>query len=511
MVYRIKELVRGALSGELTPRVLKSNYLERAVNLVEKTIKDGQISLVQGPPGTGKTTVFEISIDDLFDSISSDFIVLYEAPTNKLVADMLKRVVLMYKKRDKINDISEEIRVYGSQFDYTDYGKMADKVDRNVKLILTTDYQRPYFTTNKPLCQLVDEASKTPLHQPYIPFTGKIIQAIGRSELHCMSVIGDPKQAITLGHHYREEGENLLILNSFIKGYLMMMGVNIFGEVDETELARKHLSGKVYEFLEITHRMPHPTEVAISEAYYGGWLRSATTVNERLKNIWDKSIASRLSVINGKFQKAVQIVEDAITTSRGIIYVKINQDYPYGEEENAFLFEPSRAEAGIYLATCLSAITHMKCAVLTTYTDQWQQMKLMSQKDIVPMVKSAVPEIEDLVYFGTVDKQLGSEEEIIVCILGKEASTKDNPTRYFKEPELLNVQLSRHRRLLCIVGNLVKLRNTARKLDSDLATTKFREIAEVSETLLKQAGFDIYKREARRARTGDVCVFSEWS
>jgi superfamily I DNA and/or RNA helicase len=508
MVYVIRDLIS---SAALSTRSLKSEYLEAAVNLVKNSIKDGGISLIQGPPGTGKTTVFELAINDLFDMISSEeYLLLYEAPTNKLVADMLQRVAAIYSKKGKISALTQEVRVYGSQFDYRGYEEMASKVDPTVKIILSTDYQRPYFATAKQLCLLIDEASKTPLHQPFIPFTGKIIEMVGRPEMYCISVVGDPKQAITLGHHYRDEGENLLILNSLIKGHLKRKGVEVSESEDLTESARRCLSGDVFEFLSFTHRMPHPTEVAVSKAYYGGWLHSTTTVKERLKNAWDRTTASRLSVINEKFNKAVKIAEEAITTSRGIIYVKIDQDYPYGEEENAFLFEPKRAEAGIYLATCLSSITYMKSAVLTTYTDQWQQMKLMFQRDLVPHVKSIVPEIKELVSFGTVDRQLGSEEEIVVCVLGKERCKKDNLTRYFNEPELLNVQLTRHRRLLCIVGNLLKLRNTARKLNSELKTLKFGEVAEVSEALMEQAGFEIRKRTAQRIRTGDVCVFSEW-
>jgi DNA polymerase III delta prime subunit len=508
VIYKISDIIRYASTEALTREPLKSEYLEAAVELVKKSIIEGRISLVQGPPGTGKTTVFELSINELFDSISSDYLLLYVAPTNKLVADMMKRIAKLYCKSGKIGDITEEVRIYGSLFEYNGYEKMRDKVDRNVKMILSTDYQRPYFASNKQICLLVDEASKTPLHQPFISMTGKIIRTVGRSELHCLSVIGDPKQAITLGPEYRDEGERLLILNNLIRGHLREIGKE--PSDDPTEDARRYLRGSVYEFLETTYRMPRPTEAAISEAYYGGMLRAAYTVQERLKDAWDQRIASKLSAKKEKLKKAVQISEEAITTSRGISYIKVDSEYPYSEEENAVLFEERRAEAGIYLAACLSSITRMKCAVLTTYTDQWQQMKLMFQKNIVPIVRDAVPNIQDLVSFGTVDKHLGSEEEIVVCILGKESSTLEKPTRYFQEPELLNVQLSRHRRLMCIVGNLLSLRNTARKLDSESRTHRFNEIARAAEILMDQAGFELRGRTARRVRTGDACVYSEW-
>jgi hypothetical protein len=504
MTYRIEELINRAES-----RALSTEYLKPAVDLVKDSINAGKISLVQGPPGTGKTTVFEQSIGSLFDTLSTDLVLFYIAPTNKLVADMMQRVVALYANKGKKDDMDAELRLYGSHFDYAGHQKMADKVDNDVKIILSTDYQRPFFTSNKNVCLLIDEASKTPLHQPFITMTGKIIRNIGRSELHCISVIGDPKQAIALDPSYRSEGSNLLILNNFIKGHLDIRGVSSSNQ-DLTDLARTHLRGSVYEFLGITYRMPSPTERAISQAYYGGSLRAAETVDRRLRGMWNSNIASKLQPIDEKFKKVVQVSEEAITTSRGMIYVKIDREYPY-EEEGAFLFEEQRAEAGIYLATCLSSITGMRSTILTTYTDQWQQMKLRFQKDIVHRVKPVAPNIHELVSFGTVQSHLGSEDEIVVCILGKSASKEDTKTIYFQEPELLNVQLTRHRKILCIVGNLNKLRNTARRLNSKLRVQSFTEISKASEIIMEQAGLEIHGQISKKHREGDQCVYTEWS
>jgi len=62
---------------------------------------------------------------------------------------------------------------------------------------------------------------------------------------------------------------------------------------------------------------------------------------------------------------------------------------------------------------------------------------------------------------------LGGEDDIIISLLGKEWSARANydegETIYFREPENLNVQLSRHRLMLIVIGNLQKLRNSAAK------------------------------------------------
>jgi len=60
---------------------------------------------------------------------------------------------------------------------------------------------------------------------------------------------------------------------------------------------------------------------------------------------------------------------------------------------------------------------------------------------------------------------LGGEDDIVISMLGKEwiSGTNDDEevTIYFREPENLNVQLSRHKLMLIVIGNLQTLRNSA--------------------------------------------------
>jgi hypothetical protein len=55
----------------------------------------------------------------------------------------------------------------------------------------------------------------------------------------------------------------------------------------------------------------------------------------------------------------------------------------------------------------------------------------------------------------TVQSMIGGERDFIVTALGKEYAADqlgERPTLYAREPELLNVQLSRHKALLIAVG-----------------------------------------------------------
>ena len=55
------------------------------------------LSLVQGPPGTGKTTLFESAVNVAIDKSADGRLLVYMAPTNRLVAEMLEKVAFVYK------------------------------------------------------------------------------------------------------------------------------------------------------------------------------------------------------------------------------------------------------------------------------------------------------------------------------------------------------------------------------------------------------------------------------
>jgi len=64
--------------------------------------------------------------------------------------------------------------------------------------------------------------------------------------------------------------------------------------------------------------------------------------------------------------------------------------------------------------------------------------------------------LEEWVQFSTVHSFLGGEADFVIAVLGREYY---NPSRqfltiYFEEPELLNVQMSRHRLMLTVIGSV---------------------------------------------------------
>ena len=55
----------------------------------------------------------------------------------------------------------------------------------------------------------------------------------------------------------------------------------------------------------------------------------------------------------------------------------------------------------------------------------------------------------------TARSALGSEADIVVAVLGKEYRGREQAeTIYFQAPDLVNVQFSRHKRLLAVTGNI---------------------------------------------------------
>ena len=164
------------------------------------------VALVQGPPGTGETTVFESVVNASVDGMGGGVTMVYMAPTNRLVREMLEKVAYVYKVLGKARgDLANEVRVYGSQFYFgPTYGKMNLAPDNQVNLIHTTEYQRIFAPRERASSYhlLIDEASKSPLHAPFIALADSLLTYRGEA-LASINVIGDPQQAIMLNEEYR--------------------------------------------------------------------------------------------------------------------------------------------------------------------------------------------------------------------------------------------------------------------------------------------------------------------
>ena len=345
------------------------------------------LSLVQGPPGTGKTTLFESAVNVAIDKSADGSLLVYMAPTNRLVAEMLEKVAFVYKSLGKSKaDITKEVRIYGSQFNFGEYKAMNLQPERQVRLVITTEYQR-VFGIDADFHLMIDEASKSPLHTPFISLTDALLQRHGDT-LGSISVVGDPQQAITLDDEFRDaRGRNFLIMNAFLRG---LLDDSVREQVNRNEIsllkASRDTLGKYFAFLEMSRRLPHPSEVPISKGYYDGMLKSKFTSKEVLQGIWDPEVASRLAKINEEMRFVVGKLEEGITTGIPTFYVKVAGGFNF-DDDDGMLFDSMRGHAGVLFATCLAAITNCNTAVLTAYTDQWTQMKIDYSENYASILK----------------------------------------------------------------------------------------------------------------------------
>lgn len=481
MIFRIGTMIDEIFTRNISINRSFSGNAKSALGLIDSKIADGGIGIVQGPPGTGKTTIYEEVIRDrlINNPLDKNEILLYITPTNQLAYDMIEKMTKVFRANGlNRSDIKRYIRLYGSKFDYGQYTQLNRSIDNDVRLVITTEYQR-VFSRDRNHHLLIDEASKSPLHRPFLPLTDNLTDSITGNIIASISVIGDPKQAIALNEQYREEGSRLLIMNILLRGLLKMH--NEFKEdVDITKLARDSsiIHGKYYEFLDTTMRLPEPSEKPISMGYYDGKLKSGRP-SSVLNSLYDSNIARQLEADLDKFKDIVKVIEKALTTCTPLIYAEID---PFPTTDD-ILWHKKRGELSLLFAIALAKITRKDTAIITPYTDQKTQTKLLYDSSYQRFLANESVKID----IKTAQQMLGSEAANIICVLGKEYwGGKDMPTIYFQEPELLNVQLSRHKYTIVIIGNLKRLRNSAAKADQELRSTRYKEIIDTIDTILNK-------------------------
>jgi len=512
MIYRVKELIK---EGRIKRRKIEDRgEFRRAIRLVENSINNCKISMVQGPPGTGKTTIFEGVLKREFDREPEyGCLYLYVAPTNELVAQMFTRIChiffnLGYEERE----IKRIVRVYGSKFDYTDFENLKRPVDENVKLVITTEYQRVRGDYEE-IHFMIDEASRSLIHKPFITSSEELIRQIERGEslYGSINVIGDPLQAIVLEDRYREKRGIRLIMEVFTTSLLKQIGIIPTSDnpIELMKLAYDNLRGEYFELLEKTFRLPSPTEEPVSRGYYENKLKALFKAEERLKDYWTGKILSN-QCDDRYLSWALKVVEEAITTtSTPIILIEPKDqegDYRISEERTGIIFSKERAKLATAFALALSINTRGTTCITAPYNDQILHTKMYLQDKYGDILKK-----HGKIKFETVQSMLGSEADNVVAILGKEYYLgPEYKTIYFQEPELLNVQLTRHKKVLVVIGNLRKLCKQANRGDQEEKTRKYKPIAITSKFLLKLADVtDVNERirsgEKREGRGAIYC------
>jgi len=481
----LASIIREALNDVDRYKPDLKDSLRKAVEISKKAIlheEDLPIAGIRGPPGTGKTKVMEglLHYEEVMDELlNGEYKFIYVAPTNELTTNGLARALrpiikILGESESNVNKILSKIRIYGSARpspyfgnDLNELKKVArvseDVLEKMVSggiddatFIFTTSYQSissKMRGSDYKFVLFVDEASKMPFHLPFNPTSDAQLRALARGNpgvLQGLVIVGDERQAVAVGPEYQGYGKSLLALPKI-----------------EEILDRLNLKQKLFMTLDTTFRLPEPTQQPIGDGFYydtGIQLRAIedaqTRLGNRLRDIdWMEGLNRCRNLVSNKgnlWSKVIDSVESALSSLIPVIMVNTENFIKPGENS-----EPMRVKLAAYYALSLkcSLGNNVGISVIAPYIDLVEDTKYYLRK-----IGGANVNIR----FLTVQSMLGGEDDIIISLLGKEW-TKDNAdydegeTIYFIEPENLNVQLSRHRLMLIVIGNLQKLRNSAAK------------------------------------------------
>jgi hypothetical protein len=447
------------------------NTQRETANNVLNVVESGGVAVGIGPPGTGKTAVINIAEFEVFEGIDRDEAVIYVAPTNRLVRESAVRTLaLLLSKGYSRSELSGLIRVYGSQF-------KPEHLNEDVRIVFTTPYQpgalKSLSRIKHTVHLMVDEASTTPLHGPFIEIAMAMADVIRRKQLewiYSFSVIGDPMQAIAGEYTLRDKFKLLivgrLLLESMpedIRELVLQNPPKLF------ELAEKYRSLDFkYSFLKYTYRIPRPTESIVSKSFYNEMLEGVESYDQRLKdikleapgitsNVLQRCLILNESNIRNKLDNALDSqIPVVYIEDKGPAYRAEGGRRPKELEE----LDVKRARAASEIAAYLVASTldHVRIDVLTPYVEMKTQIQ--SHLDLLIGSMSELKSLKRRIRVSTVHSALGSEADIVVAVLGKEYRGEEHAeTIYFQAPELVNVQFSRHKRLLVVIGNIKRLAN----------------------------------------------------
>lgn len=433
----------------------------RAIELMTKVI-DGEISLaaVQGPPGTGKTSVVEaFARDRLADFVTSTDreLIVYLAPTNYLAFEAFRRVsAQLIRAGYDVRSLIRVMRVYGSrikpfkrdqEIGNAEAGELADltgEMDSEVKIVFATEFQRISTKLGdlrpSKIHIVADEASKSPYFRVFLPLADKIARKPEEYYPYSLLVLGDPQQAITVPDEYRDMGVPLLM--KFTENVLKSRGLEDY-----------------WIMLDTTFRLPSPSENPISYGFYRGELTACYFAHERMKAVKDsvldyfdriRSLIARSGLgVGSKTEMIFDAVEEAVSSDSPIVVVDTSS-FKSGDT-----FDPERVKLATIAAAAFQAAAEFSgagysVAVTAPYCDIADSVSFKFRKTGLPRPRAA-----------TVQSIIGGEADVVIAALGKEWSSgrpdEMLTTIYSREPEVLNVQLSRHRSALVIVGNVERL------------------------------------------------------
>jgi len=470
MIIELKKILELSKSSEI-PRLSTSDpSFNRAIENIRRAIQNHYISLVQGPPGTGKTTAILGSISYVLDSLRDDEVILYIAPTHELGVEFLRKfstfAVGIGGWGYNLKDLLKMVRIYGSRYDYTGVNDLVKTPDKNTRIIITTEYQRPPIREKAYIHIIVDEASRSLVHRALTPAVRALIDHVywKRSISGSLSIIGDPMQAISVDVSVRV----FLLMNTAIHSLRKNKdpGYNATRPPIDPESVKEllrwaELNLEEFARLRSTHRLPDPIHSPVSHGFYDDDLNPIASISDRLRSMEMKNIHTGDSSID----KVIEEIHGILSTDVGFIVIS-HKRYAYENGE----YDATRAKLGLAYGVAMANVTGRKVSVVVPYREMLSQMRLSYLHRFKSLVKRGEVEIT------TIHRILGGEADAIVAILGKEYAGKDEKTIYFNEPETLNVQLSRSRGPMIIIGNIERLKNNAKKMDQQERTAKYRPI-----------------------------------
>jgi len=473
-VRTISTLLYDQVRSGKTRRVdLLTTDLRQAVEIARRIYlgeSERPYGAARGPPGVGKTAVAEAvmtdeKIEETLQETNSVF--LYEAPTNDLVLSAFERLLsLTVYDCDTAREFLRSVRLYGSllppPYISEDDGFIKDcnieptllrevvggKITEDIKFVFSTEFQRvsARLKNKRTFYLFIDEASTSPFYLPYTPLSDialKNLMEEKRGVINALFVVGDENQAIGLEDEYRH-GMDLLVLPKIFK---------LLSHEDSLETHFKHIG--------VTLRLPKPTEEPLDRGFYAdlGGLKAHYTFNDRFKELqldtwkerWEKcrEVASLPHKVN-----ILLVVEKMLSSPLPLAVFNIKESYDPGER-----VEPYRVKVAIGLAALFQCLyPRLDIAVVGPYQD----LVLTAKANYYSRYGVTRDERMRHVRFLTIHQMLGREADIVIAVLGKERHGEEKrPTIYFQEPNLLNVQFSRHKAMLVVVGNATRLRNVA--------------------------------------------------
>jgi len=444
------------------------------VDAVIKAISNFSTAVGIGPPGAGKSLVPSYALARKFPDFDRDEGALVTTPTNRLLSELATRTIgaLLAQGIDE-DTLRRSVRIYGSEF-------VPLRLDKDVKLVFSTPYQpgalKRLLDIKKRVHIILDEASTTPLHEPFKSPAMAISQALNRGEtewLASLSVVGDPMQAIDPQYTGRDKLDLLIIgriLTRFVPPDELESLKDNFPRI--FEVAQHYLSQLDigYFFLDITHRLPKPTENLVSIPFYNRLLKGKYSYKDRLKEIIRDKPNKKLIEISNIHSEITNLFENAISSQIPVVYLRdTGKAYASGIRRRRELDELDtvRADYACKVALYLSAWVRRSASieVLTPYREMKSYITfcLREHQQQLPIRVS------------TIHESLGSEADIEIAVMGKEYRGKETRTIYFNMPELLDVQFSRHRAMLIIIGNIERLADNFEKIEGLRYVAKIKD------------------------------------